>query len=147
MLDSLPIGAVSASVAAGLAGSFAIRRARYLEGKLAALRHQLFVQAGALVLFIVGVWFAGRANLDLPAPANDDAALAHQLTGLTLPLRQRLREAANWPAWLALIGLCAVPSVLHVLGELRTFVLHQRTDLLARDQAAAAPRTAPRPQG
>lgn len=147
MLESMPNVAVSASFVAGMAGSFAIRRARHLEGKLTALWRQLIVQAGALAMFAVGVWLAGRANLDLPAPANDDAALAHQLTGLTLTLKQRLRDAANWPAWLAFLGLCAVPSLLHVLGELRTFVLHQRTDLLARDQAAAADRTAPRPNG
>jgi hypothetical protein len=41
-----------------------------------------------------------------------------------------------------MIVLSAVPSVLHVLRDLQTFVLHHRTDLLARDQAAAGTATA-----
>jgi hypothetical protein len=57
-------------------------------------------------------------------------------------LAERLRTDALWLGGLAMIVLSAVPSVLHVLRDLQTFVLHHRTDLLARDQAAAGTATA-----
>lgn len=141
MLDSLPYGAVSGSLVAGLFGSIAIRLARHLEGKLAALRQQLFVQAAMLVVFAVGVAIVGRRGLEaagaVSGPVSGEAA-AVAVTTLRLELTQRLRDQALWLPGLAMTLLFAVPSVLLVLRELQTFVLHQRTDLMARDQAAAS---------
>lgn len=141
MLDSLPYGAVSGSLVAGLFGSIAIRLARHLEGKLAALRQQLLVQAAMLVVFAVGVAIAGRRDLApvgvVPGAASGEVAAVAVRT-LRLELTQRLRDQALWLPGLAMIILFAVPSVLLVLRELQTFVLHQRTDLMARDQAAAS---------
>ena len=142
MLEILPVGAVTGSVVAGFLGSLTIRRTRHLEGRLALLRRQLLGQAAMLFVFVVGVVSASRYHLELAVGAPDRAVTAGQIDALAEMLAERLRTDALWLGSLAMIVLSAVPSVLHVLRDLQTFVLHHRTDLLARDQAAAGTATA-----
>lgn len=137
MLEALPSAALSGGVIAALFGSMSVRRASHLEGKLAELRRLLWIELAMLAVFFVGLVVAGRTHLDGLSgltPGQEASAVF----ALRMATSDALREHTLHMAGLALVLLCCLPTVLHVLRELQSFVLAHRTDLLARDQAAAA---------
>lgn len=136
MLEALPSAALSGGVIAALFGSMSVRRASHLEGKLAELRRLLWIELAMLAVFFLGLVVAGRTNLDLSGLTPGQEASA--VFALRMATSDALREHTLHMAGLALVLLCCLPTVLHVLRELQSFVLAHRTDLLARDQAAAA---------
>jgi len=139
MLEALPSAALSGGVIAALFGFIAVRRAHYLEGKLAELRRMLWVELGMLAVFFLGLVVAGRTAIDGPSGLTVGQPVeASAVVALRLAANQALREHTMHLAGVGLVLMCLLPAVLHVLRELQSFVLAHRTDLLARDQAAAA---------
>ena len=140
MLDSLPTAALSGGVVAALFGSMSVRRARHIEGKLAELRRMLWVDLAMLAVFFIGLIVTSRTGLDGPSGLTlGQPVEAPALMALRLAASDGLRQHTMQLAGIALVLLCIMPAVLHVVRELQSFVLAHRTDLIARDQVAAAP--------
>lgn len=138
MLDSLSTGALVGGLVASFAGFMAVRRATYLEGKLAALRRQLLIQGLALLVSAITLFAAsrlGREVLPLRLPNGPLDAVA--MWPVQAAVADALRRLGMWCGGFALLAVCTLPSLLHVLRELQSFALAQRTDLLARDQVMA----------
>ena len=145
MLDLLPMGAFLGGVLAALSGSISVRRAATLEGKLAELRYMLWVGLAMLAVCWVGLITASRKQLGvLAARTPGQPATATDVSILSRAASDAWRDHTLQLAGLVFVVLCMMPAVLHVLRELQSFVLAQRTDMLARDQAALARSEAPR---
>lgn len=137
MLEDLTTGAVAGGCVALLIRHGSLRRARTLDAKLHELRRLTGLLGLFLLLFAIGVVAQGHPTVPaLPAPLEGNA-LGRWLVDHADQVRQR--QARN--TWIALapvaLLLAFLPSLVHVLRGLATLVLDHRTDLAARDRAAA----------
>ncbi|MCU0865851.1 MAG: hypothetical protein MUC36_18870 [Planctomycetes bacterium] len=133
MSEYLAQAALAGCVVTALFGSMGMRSARHLDGKLAQFRRVLAAQAVCLVVFAIGLMIEPRAGAELALSVQTGAAT--DLAAMKVLAGETVRRHTMHLGGLVVVLMANVPMVLHLLRELQSFVLHHRTDLLARDQA------------
>jgi hypothetical protein len=137
MLESLPAAALVACMVSVLLGSMSMRSAPHLEGKLRQLRRVLGIELVLLLVFTLALFLNRSTGLDAPEWVRPNQPLdAADLARIKLMARESMRQHTVHLAGLVVVLMGHLPMVLHLLRELENFVLHHRTDLLARDQVA-----------
>ena len=134
MSDYIAQSALAGCVVAALFGSMGIRAARHLDGKLLQFRRSVAIQAVCLVAFGIGLIIERRTGAELALSVQTGDAT--DLAAMMVLAGETVRRHTMHLSGLVVVLLANVPMVLHLLRELQSFVLHHRTDLLARDQAA-----------
>jgi hypothetical protein len=137
MLENLPLAALVGCLVAALLGSMGMRFAPHLDGKLLQLRRVLGIELVLLLVFTLALFIHRSTGLDGPdwvqpnqPPDATDFVMMKRMA------EESLRQHTLHLAGLVVVLVCNLPLVLQVMRELQSFVLHHRTDLLARDQIA-----------
>lgn len=134
MLDKLMLAALVMGAVNALFGAIAVRRLGFLEQKLRVFWRVVLVQGVAMALVWIALLIRGS---EAPRLSGVSDASIEELRGYLIVWHDYQKEGILATAAMPFLLVILVPAALHVLGELRRFVLTHRADLLARDQAAA----------
>jgi hypothetical protein len=137
MSDTIASSALIGCVIVAFFGSMGVRAAPHLDGKLAEFRRSLLIQMVGLGVFAIGLTLARNSAFDgSPRFEPNRPIAAADLVAVRLQAAEGLRQQALHLCGLVVVLVANLPMLLHLLRELQSFVLHHRTDLLARDQVA-----------
>ena len=137
MPSTLITGAVAGSAVAALFTVSAIRAARPLEAKLAAMQRLLIIVGLACVVCAIAVESSDPLPASMGSGTTTDAAVQIASSQWRDAVRDEMRALRGTISTLLFGTAWLTIPLLLVMSSLRTFVLEHRLDLATRMQIAA----------